>query len=434
MSLAKKSGSVFCTRVFLFVLGFASSIVVTRALGPTNRGVLEIVNTLPFLLANIGHFGIGNANLYFAGKGIYSFEKIFSNALGFVFLIGTILIAIALGFYGLFKSSLYAGIPQGLIIVSFLLLPLLLFEKYVLYALLGRDKIYLRNKIIIIKGVLNFIIVITLVIIYKMEVLGVVLALISSNVLSNFIIFYAVKKEVRLSIKCDFDMLKKSIKFGFVPFLALVVMNLIYKSDVFIIKYFLTDAELGYYGLGVAVSEKIWILPESIGLVVLATAAQKNNNDSQQTALVCRITLFCALFLCIGLFFITPYLIPLLYSSDFLGAVLPLRILLPGIAFISVFMILHGDLTGRGNAMPTVVIFTAFLALNILLNFLWVPKLGIVGAAISSSLCYTGGALVLAGYYARTQNVSLRKLLLVDFEDFRTHFLGRFKLGRSCES
>lgn len=429
MSILKKSSSVLGTRILLIALAFLSSIVVTRSLGPKNRGVLELLNTLPSLLVNIGHFGIGNANLYFIGKKLYSFEKIFSNTLGYVTLISSLLIAVAVVTFGWFRDTLYAGIPSRLMAISLLVIPLLLFEKFVLYSFLGQDKVYLRNKFVIFKGVANFLLVVPLVVFLRLEIYGVLLAFVVSNVMSTVVIWVMVHRETPVSFECDLALLRKSISFGLVPFLALVVMNLIYKSDVFLIKYFLSEADLGYYGLGVALSEKVWMIPESIGLVVLATAAQEYKENVARTALICRTTLFLAVTLCLLLYVMVPYLLPLLYSHDFEKAIVPFQVLLPGIAFISVFMVLHGDLTGRGRALPTVYIFAFFLLVNIGLNILWLPRMGIVGAALASSLSYSGGSLVLAAYYARMYSIPIRQLLLISPDEFRQYILRRLRLA-----
>ena len=190
-------------------------------------------------------------------------------------------------------------------------------------------------------------------------------------------------------------------------------MNLIFKSDVFIIKYFLTDTDLGYYGLSVSLCERIWILPESISLVVLAKAARSAGDSAVEvTARVCRITLGATVAICAPLVLIGPWLIPFLYGKEFYDAVLPFQLLLPGIALISIYLVLHSDLTGRGHARYTLLVFSVSLVVNIILNVLMVPRLGINGSALASSICYGGGSLWLAIIYARKYRLSLASMLL----------------------
>ena len=66
---AKRVASVLATRVTLFVMAFASSILLSRLLGPDGKGHLVAVVTLPGMLAAVGMFGLPSAVNYFAGRG-----------------------------------------------------------------------------------------------------------------------------------------------------------------------------------------------------------------------------------------------------------------------------------------------------------------------------------------------------------------------------
>ncbi len=418
MSFARKSISVFGTRLSLFVLGMISSVIITRMLGPTYRGILEILTTVPFLLVNVGSLGIGNGNLYFIGQKKYSFEEVVANSFGVVVILGSFLFLISLSSFYIWRDTLFNNVPLHLVVVSFSIIPLLLFQKLIQYAILGKQEIFIRNKIVIFQGVSNFIVVMILVVYFDLSILGVLAATLISYVLTSLLCCIIVSRETKIRIDFDLEMTTKAIKFGIVPFLALVVMNLIFKSDIFFIKYYLSDAELGYYGLSVSLGEKLWMIPEAIGLVLFATVASGKGNDSLAGTLrVCRVTLWLSLIAGLFLYIAIPILLPLLYGEQFLPALKSFRILLPGISLISIYLILHADLTGRGKAIYTLFIFSCGVLVNIILNIWFIPMYGIEGAALSSTITYGVSSIVLAFVFSRKYSISIMDLLVVKRED-----------------
>ena len=90
-SFAKNSLSIFGTRIILIIISIVSSIIVTRILGPSNRGVMEMLLLVPSLIVNFGNLGIGNANLYFVGKKQFSIDQVSSNSLSLSMLLGFVL-------------------------------------------------------------------------------------------------------------------------------------------------------------------------------------------------------------------------------------------------------------------------------------------------------------------------------------------------------
>ena len=101
---------------------------------------------------------------------------------------------------------------------------------------------------------------------------------------------------------------------------------------------------------------------------------------------------------------------------------------MPGIALISVFLVLHSDLTGRGKAKTTLRVFSCFLVVNVILNLILIPWAGIAGSAIASTISYAGGSLTLAVCYARTYGLKVSELLVLerrDIEDILLPFLQR---------
>jgi O-antigen/teichoic acid export membrane protein len=111
--------------------------------------------------------------------------------------------------------------------------------------------------------------------------------------------------------------------------------------------------------------------------------------------------------------------IVLLYSEEFAQSALALRLLLPGIVAMSVSKILANDISGRGhpgiNSYQSAVTF----AVNVILNLFLIPRFGVSGVAVASSISYSLLAILKIITYFRMTNVSLRKILLLDTDDIK---------------
>jgi Na+-driven multidrug efflux pump len=93
---------------------------------------------------------------------------------------------------------------------------------------------------------------------------------------------------------------------------------------------------------------------------------------------------------------------------------------------LTVYQLLHSDLTGRGRAQITVSVFSLALALNVALNLWWIPRWGAAGAALASTVSYSAGALGLVVCYRRITGVRWRDLLLPSRSETRI-VIGRLR-------
>jgi len=171
--------------------------------------------------------------------------------------------------------------------------------------------------------------------------------------------------------------------------------------------------EVGIYSLGVSVAEKLQYLPEALSLVLLsevATSADADANRRTPRSLRSALWLLAAVAVFLGVS--AGWLIPWVYGEAFAGSVMALRLLLPGMLGLTVYQLLHSDLTGRGRARVTVSVFSLALALNVALNLWWIPRWGAAGASLASTVSYSAGALGLVVCYRRITGVRWRDLWL----------------------
>ena len=87
-------------------------------------------------------------------------------------------------------------------------------------------------------------------------------------------------------------------------------------------------------------------------------------------------------------------LIRLVYSSAFVDAYGPFLVLLPGVTLLGGAKVLANDVAGRGYPHYNSATAGFALILTVALLLVFVPRLGIVGAALASSISYAARFVV----------------------------------------
>jgi O-antigen/teichoic acid export membrane protein len=110
-------------------------------------------------------------------------------------------------------------------------------------------------------------------------------------------------------------------------------------------------------------------------------------------------------------------LIPFIYSENYISSILPFILLLPGIVFFSLSKIIGSyffaiDMT-HYNAISSTIAFV----INIVLNLILIPKIGIVGAAISTLISYSIGSLVHVFFFIQNTNTKNYNMFFINKQD-----------------
>jgi Na+-driven multidrug efflux pump len=94
---------------------------------------------------------------------------------------------------------------------------------------------------------------------------------------------------------------------------------------------------------------------------------------------------------------------------------------LPGIVFLSVGKILASDLAGRNRPEYGMWASLASLSLTVALDIVLIPRLGITGAGIVSSVAYAVTFIILLGWYVRMSGNGPVSVLVIRKSDLQTY-------------
>jgi O-antigen/teichoic acid export membrane protein len=136
-------------------------------------------------------------------------------------------------------------------------------------------------------------------------------------------------------------------------------------------------------------------------------------------AVLTRTTIVVALISAIPAFAFGPRLVRLVYGSAFSDAGVALRLILPGIVAYSIVAVLSRYIVGRGRPGTGTMILVIGLVLNIVANLILVPRYGINGAALSSSISYGLTAIVTLVVFRRVSGRGVVETLVIQPSDVR---------------
>jgi O-antigen/teichoic acid export membrane protein len=419
--LAKDSAITFAVRSLVMILSILDSVIIARILGPSLNGsyriILLIINaaSLSFL------FGLGAANVYFGAREPEKLPTLTGNsyvaAFGFG-LIGALAIEL-LTLVPAFQVYLAEnGVDVHWIRMLILLLPLAQLRVYLAEIVRAKGDIVRYNLVAGLHIAASLAGTIILVWFLRQGLGGALRAWAISLVVAALLAIRLASRATGVLPKVDLSSLRRSFTFGLRVGLANIAQFLNFRLDVFLVGFFLAPAAVGFYTAAVALAEIMWGIPNAIRTVLLyQVAATDRNTAAMMTARVNRIVNVLMGGICILLILVSYPLVRMLYGNAYLPAAPALIALMPGIWAFSIGKLLTTHLVASGRPGAATTGAAISLIATVALDFILIPELGIVGAAIASSVSYSLSAMVILVIFLRTTGLRLANVALINRED-----------------
>lgn len=183
--------------------------------------------------------------------------------------------------------------------------------------------------------------------------------------------------------------LREMLEFGvpLIPFgVAVWVMNL---SDIYILRIFSEPAEVGIYTLGYRFGLGVYILTNALKTAYPKVIFTEGRSD-QAPALFARVVTYYAVgvgFFCLGVSVFAPQLI-LMADSRFHAAWAIIPLVVWGYFFHGVVPILQVGFDLRNKTRYLAVIYMGAAVVNVALNLIFVPRFGMMGAAVTTLVTF----------------------------------------------
>jgi len=425
------------TQVLSLVLALGTSIIIARALGPEGKGVYSIVLLLPSLIVTLSHLGISFATVYYVAQRRFPNREVLGSNAWLAGLLGVAGVAVGIVIVFFFQERVVPGVPQGYLFFALTLIPVELFFSYVRYFLLGAQRIKEFNTIALIRKALSLTLVTVLVWIIQGGVLGAVVASLLSCVIAAGLLFVvAARIAGGISFRINLPYMRKALAFGVQAHLGNIFWFLTHRIDLLLVNAYLGPLAVGYYSVGVALAEYLWMISQAASTVLLPKVAAETDEGRRRsfTPVVARTVLLVTALGAAVLGFLSRWIVGLLYSEAFHPAVQPFQILLFGIVALSAGRVLANDIAGRGRPMLNTYVIAVALIVNIALNVVLIPRYEVTGAAWASSISYTLILIARLFLYCRLSGNSWTKVILPQRGDWALYWRTAASLTRWVNS
>lgn len=196
-----------------------------------------------------------------------------------------------------------------------------------------------------------------------------------------------------------------------------------FRVDVFIIMIMLGTSALGVYSIGIGIGELLWQLSRPLNTATFGVISRGTPSQAADATATCmRHSFGLVLLASIVVFFAAPPLVPLVYGNAFAEAGNVARVLLPGIIAYSMMPTLTTFFTQQlGKPKVPLMISAASTVICAAVTIVAIPRFGIMGGAIATSISYSLSFLLAAIYFVQKTKIAPAVLFKPTRRDLRPY-------------
>jgi O-antigen/teichoic acid export membrane protein len=406
-TFVKKVVHSLLSQVVIIIISGLTGVVVARVLGPSGKGDFTLLLTFFMLSITLFANGLKSAQIHLTRK--FTVEEVSVNILLISVVIGVLLFLVVYLSLPILTNTFLKDIDNSLIILVAIGFSFELLKSGFSRILQSKYLIEQFNYFRII-ALFDYLIIISCVfLIFGGEVKYAVYARISTLFINLLLVYFITSRHVKLTLRLvSLAVIWKLLLYAWKTGFGALFGMFQYRIDVFIVGYFLDSEAVGLYAIGMGLGELLWKIPSAITNVLLPRVANATDEEANiLTPQVCRITLIIISFFGVILFLFADYAVILLYGKAFSYSGIIVRLILPGVIFTSIWKILTNDFMARGFAIY--YSYSALLAAIVIvtLDILVIPKYGLIGAAVASSIAYFISFAFLATIFSKITNNSI---------------------------
>lgn len=363
-------------------IGFITSILIARSLGPENQGQLSYYVLIFGIIASYGHFGINSSTSYFLKKTNFKREDIINTNITTLCILNIIYIISIIAL----RNIIFSNYVLGFSIIWIIYTASLLLSNFLIAIYISEEKIYVYNKFFIFIQILKGIIITILYFTNELNIINISILYAIIEIIKLILLLRGQKLNYKPNIKIK--IIKEELKYGIPLYLAALFIYLNYRVDQIMVKQYLGNNELGIYSIAVTLAELAFIFPESISSAFEGRLYSCNEKEIKSvTAQTVKLAFYLTAIICIIGICCKP-LIKILYGIDYERAGITMIILLLGIMFASIGKVVPAYFYTSGRPKIHFKVSVIVLIINLTLNLVFIPRIGINGAAIASTVGY----------------------------------------------
>lgn len=383
-------------RVASLAARFLTSPFTNRALGADGRGSLTVVGNVTGLFSVLLSPNVPASYYRTLPERKFSPQEYAGNSVLLGAVSGAIILLAFFLSYPLFRDSLYKNTAYLYFLLSFLAVPFLLVRNYLHALIQGFGRMREYNAIVQNEALVGFLFTVSLLLAGMFTVRNALLAGIGIALfsLANTVLYLA--RHVPAPWRLSWPLLCVSLRDIANVHTAGIATFFILKIDVLILNYYVSPALVGCYFVAVSIAEVLFLVPFGTQAVLYSRVSREESEDAaaEVTVRAGRNTFYIAIAGALLFAATSKVLVLIIGGREYHAAVMPLVVLLPGIVSQCLAMTLTPLCARKGMYRTMSLTAVTVACVNLLLNFLLIPRWGITGAAVATTISYALNAVV----------------------------------------
>lgn len=369
-------------------------LIVARSLGTEALGTYTIALLVPTLLSQFLNCGLASANVYFIASGRVAVRDAWAASRWCVIaiaILGTLVGACVISTCG---DRLFAGVPPMILVFALMAFPLMLTTSVVLSFFQALHDFHAYNRTLLIQPGVAVVGAMAIALAGRTSLEAILCVVFASHVAAAVYALVVVSRHVGHT-GCGarpLEYLRDVLVFGGKTHAGNLLMLLTYRLDILLVNVFGGSAMAGLYAVAVRLAESLGAISQASSTVLfptLAGMASRPKARRQVTRVMAYAVVIVTIIASLLIAMVARPVIVFVFGEAFAAAVPPFLILLPGVAALAGARVLANDSAARGRPGLNLLLAGLGLVLNTLANIALIPRYGISGAAMASTLAYS---------------------------------------------
>lgn len=397
----------FFSRFLILILNFGLVIYTTNMWGSEGKGVISIVIADLTIISFFANIFAGSSISYFASK--YKTEEILPFAYLWSIIVG-VLIPVIFSFNHALEYSNY--------LIALCVLSSLLAANVNLFV--GQKNIQLFNFYTVLQQICHVVFIVL--IIYVIKITSVDAYFIAQitcfGILFLISTIQVLKNGNFTKISFSKDIGSKLFNYGWKTQLSAFLQFLNYRLSFYFLEYFKGIVSVGIFSVGIAFSEAIWTVSRSLSVVLYADLVNNNNSNEaiEKTKVTLRVSFLITLLFLVIMLLIPAQFYAMIFGKEFTQTKEIILLLSPGILAIAVSNIIGYYFAGINKLRILNIKAIVGLVFTIISSFFIIPKWGILGACVVTTISYCLSSGLLFWRFYQLTEFHIKDFLLSKME------------------
>lgn len=382
-------------------IGFIMIPIYTRFISPAEYGIVGILNLVVWIVSLIVGMNIvaGVMRFYYLYKNDRERNSVVSTSIFFVILVSLPIVLSLIYFSNTLAQVFFKNINYSLyfkIIFAALFFEMLLPIPFACLRIKNKSFSFLQFSLL--RFFIGLSLNIVLIVFLKWGILGIFYSQLVTALIMSPILLYITFKEFGFAI--SLEPIKKILSYSLplIPAgLAMIVLNL---GDRYILKQFVSLEQVGFYTLGYKIVMVLGFLVGTPFRYVWQpyrfSIAENKNAPGIYSKVFTYFTLFIG-FIGLSLAVLAKDIVKIIATPTYFGAARVIPVVTLGYIFYQLYYLLNIGIFLKKKTKWVPFIVSAAAGLNVVMNLLLIPKVGIMAAAYSTLASFT--FLAVAGYF-----------------------------------